>query len=38
MKKVTFNLYMDKAEEIYSQLDGNTYIYKLENGNYLVRD
>lgn len=28
----------DKAEEIYSQLDGNTYIYKLENGNYLVRD
>lgn len=28
----------EKAEEIYSQLDGNTYIYKLENGNYLVRE
>lgn len=28
----------EKAEEIYSQLDGTTCIYKLENGNYLVRD
>ena len=28
----------EKAEEVYNKLEGDTYIYKLENGNYLVRD
>jgi hypothetical protein len=28
----------EKAEEVYNKLEGDTYIYKLENGNYIVRE
>lgn len=28
----------EKAEEVYNKLEGDIYIYKLENGNYIVRE